>query len=136
LTYLLDTNTLIAGLNGDPALLKRFDALDPEDGILCAPVLAELVFGARGSARQEHNLGKLFRLAVRMRFEPFGHGAAHRFGEIKASLRKRGITKSDFDLAIACVALEREAVLVSQDGTFHDGSIEGLSVENWIPASS
>ncbi|HYO15707.1 MAG TPA: PIN domain-containing protein [Thermoanaerobaculia bacterium] len=128
----LDTNTFIASLNGNAKVLRRLDALLPEDVILCAPVLAELVYGARCSAREAENLGKLEELLARTRFQEFSLGAAFRFGELKASLRKRGRTKDDFDLAIAAVALDLKAVLVSNDTDFHDGAITGIQVENWL----
>jgi len=56
LTYVLDTNIFIAGLNGNVAVLRRLDALNPEDIVLCAPVLAELEYGACFSVRKETNL--------------------------------------------------------------------------------
>ncbi|HEX5759319.1 MAG TPA: PIN domain-containing protein [Thermoanaerobaculia bacterium] len=130
--YLLDTNTVIARLNGNLAVSERLAALEPEEVVLCAPVLAELHFGASLSARREQNLGRLERLADGMRFQPFDAGAARRFGDLKASLRRRGITKSDFDLAIAAIALQLDAILVSEDGAFHDGSIAKLQTENWL----
>lgn len=128
----LDTNTFIASLNGNAKVLQRLDALHPEDVILCAPVLAELVYGACCSAREAENLGKIEELLTRTRFEELSLGAAFRFGELKASLRKRGRTKDDFDLAIAAVALNLEAVLVSDDMDFHDGAITEIRIENWL----
>jgi hypothetical protein len=43
LIYLLDTNTVIARLNGNPAVSERLAALEPDEVVLCAPVLAELL---------------------------------------------------------------------------------------------
>jgi predicted nucleotidyltransferase len=45
LTYVLDTNIFIAALNGSVWVLRRLDALSPEEVVLCAPVLAELEYG-------------------------------------------------------------------------------------------
>lgn len=128
----LDTNTFIASLNGDTRVLRRLDALHPEDVILCAPVLAELAYGACCSEREAENLGKLEELLTRTRFQEFSLGAAFRFGELKANVRRRGRIKDDFDLAIAAIALDLEAVLVSADTDFHDGAITGIRVENWL----
>lgn len=44
----------------------------------------------------------------------------------------RGRIKGDFDLVIACTAMETGAVLVTNDGALKDGSIEGLVVEDWL----
>ena len=130
--YVLDSNTIIARLNGDAGVTERLGALAPDEIVLCAPVLAELEFGAQLSARKDENLARIARLASGLRFQPFDAGAARRFGELKATLRRRGITITDFDLAIAATALELGAVLVSADRAFHDNPIPGLRVENWL----
>ncbi len=132
MSYLLDTNIVIAGLNGDPSVLDRLVELNPDDAILCAPVAAELQYGALCSARQAENLERVQRLVTNMRFEPFDLVASQIFGRIKAPFRKQGIKKSDFDLAIASIALGHDAILVTDDQALHDGSIADLKVENWL----
>ncbi len=132
MSFVLDANTMIARLNGDQRVSEQLRKLTTEDVVLCAPVLAELEFGAWHSQRREQNLERLHRLALGMRFEPFGFGAARRFGRLKAELRRRGAIKTDFDLAIAAIALDLGAVLVSDDRAFFDGSIENLEAENWL----
>lgn len=130
--HVLDSNIVIASLNGNPAVLRRLGDLAFDDAILCAPVLAELEYGACLSARKQENLSKIRALANRMRFHPFDASAAQLYGELKAALRLRGLAKSEFDLSIAAIALDLRATLVSDDHAFHDGSIEGLAVENWL----
>lgn len=130
--YLLDSNIVIAGLNGDPMVLDRLAEMTPDDAILCAPVMAELEFGARCSDRTEDNLERVRRLASSMRVEPFGRTASQVFGQIKAPLRRMGLQKSDFDLAIASIALDVGGILVTDDRALHDGSIPELRVENWL----
>lgn len=132
MSFVLDANTIIARLNGDQRISDRLRKLKPDAIILCAPVLAELEFGAWYSRRREQNLEKLHRLAQAMRFESFGFGAARHFGRLKAQLQRQGKTKTDFDLTIAAIALDLNAVMVSDDRTFHDGSIDDLDVENWL----
>jgi predicted nucleic acid-binding protein len=53
-------------------------------------------------------------------------------GENRATLEAKGIVKSDFDLVIACTALEQEAILVTSDRGLLDNSIPGLRAENWV----
>ena len=122
MSYVLDTNTFIARLNGNAYIASRLRGLETNDVILCAPVLAELQYGACYSARRSSNLERLHRLAQGLR----------RYGELKASLRRQGVTKSDFDLSIAALALDLGAILVSDDHAFFDGSIPGLQAENWL----
>ncbi|MFH0903120.1 MAG: PIN domain-containing protein, partial [Pseudomonadota bacterium] len=59
-------------------------------------------------------------------------GIAERFADIKAALRRRGISKSDVDLLIAATALELDATLATNDQALHDGTITGLRVEDWL----
>lgn len=132
MTYVLDTNIFIAGLNGNLQVLRHLEALDPEDIVLCAPVLAELEYGARFSGRGEANLAKIKTLSSRTRFQVFGDAVARRFGALKAELRRRGELKADFDLSIAAIAFHLGATLVSDDRAFHDQPIPGLDVENWL----
>jgi len=78
----------IAYLNGsDPAVRDRLLSHTPDEIALCSVVKAELLYGARNSARVESNLRKLERF-----FEPFtsfafGDGAAEWYGQIRAQLR-------------------------------------------------
>lgn len=132
MTYVLDTNIFIAALNGNAAVLRRLDVLKPGDIVLCAPVLAELEYGACFSSRKEDNLHKIKALSGRSRFQVFGDAGARRFGTLKAELRRRGALKADFDLSIAAIAFDLEATLVSDDRAFHDDPIPGLPLENWL----
>lgn len=132
MTYVLDTNIFIAGLNGNASVLRRLGALSPEDVVLCAPVLAELEYGARFSGREEKNLDKIRTLSSQTSFQVFDDAAAQYFGTLKAELRRRGALKADFDLSIAATAFHLGATLVSDDRAFHDDPIPGLDVENWL----
>ena len=130
--YALDTNIVVAALNGVEPVVRRLAMIDVGDVIISDVVIAELLFGARTSARVEANVAKVERLIERFAAAPFETGAARRFAEVKASLRKRGIAKQDIDLAIACIALERRATLVSHDAALLAGDIDGLSTEDWL----
>ncbi|UQA54611.1 PIN domain-containing protein [Polyangium aurulentum] len=136
MSYALDTNVVAAALNGETRVVARLSTLAPEDIVLPTPVLAELVFGARLSARAAENLAKVERLAATLRTAPFNLGAARRFGEIKGRLRRQGRTKQDFDLAIASIALEQGAVLVTHDAALLDGDIPDLVVEDWLATTA
>jgi len=47
-------------------------------------------------------------------------------------MESRGVVKSDFDLIIACTALEHGATLITSDAALLDGSIPELRSENWL----
>lgn len=60
--FLLDTNACIRILNGSStAVAARLQATSPSEVRLCAVVKAELLYGARKSARVEDNLRLLLR---------------------------------------------------------------------------
>ncbi|GMU21604.1 MAG: hypothetical protein AMXMBFR13_16960 [Phycisphaerae bacterium] len=54
----LDTNTVVAYLRGNEQVMARFETVLPDAGI-SAIVLAELLFGARISARSADNLKQI-----------------------------------------------------------------------------
>lgn len=64
-----------------------------------------------------------------------GLAIAKRYAVVRAEVERVGRSKSDFDLLIACSALEHGATLVTNDGALKDGDILGLAVEDWIAAS-
>jgi tRNA(fMet)-specific endonuclease VapC len=107
--YALDTNAVVAALNGEPPVPTKLTGLQAADILLPAPVIAELYFGARASNRVRENVARVDRLLALFGLEPFDEAAACRFAEVKAGLRRVGRAKSDFDLAIASIALAHGA---------------------------
>jgi len=130
--YALDTNAVVAALNGVPPVPAKLAALQAMDIVLPAPVIAELYFGARASNRMRENVARIDRLLALFGLQSFDEAAARKFAEIKADLRRVGRAKSDFDLAIASIALVHDATLVTHDAALLDGSIAGLTVEDWL----
>jgi tRNA(fMet)-specific endonuclease VapC len=130
--YALDTNIVVAALNGVPPVPAKLAVVHPVDIVLPAPVIAELYFGARASNRVRENVAPVDRLLSLFGLQPFDEGSARRFAEVKAELRRVGRAKSDFDLAIASIALVHGATLVTHDTALLDGSIIGLLVEDWL----
>ena len=130
--YALDTNTVIAALNGVAPVPARLATLQAADIMLPAPVVAELYFGARASNRVHENVARIDWLVALFGLQPFDEAAVRWFAEVKAELRKVGCAKSDFDLAIASIALAHGATLVTHDAALLDGAIVGLLVEDWL----
>ena len=94
--------------------------------------IAELTYGARRSRRVEENLKRLAALRQTFATIPVSDALVERYGAVRAELQTRGRAKSDFDLLIACSALEANAVLVTADRSLLDGAIPGLRSENWL----
>jgi tRNA(fMet)-specific endonuclease VapC len=106
--------------------------LDTDDVGMPLVVLAELLFGVEKSARKAANLARVTRFADGVRVLPFERDVAARYAVVRAALERKGVPKSDFDLVIACTALEHGAALITNDGSLKDGAIEGLIVEDWL----
>ena len=99
-------------------------------------VFAELLFGVEKSVRREANRACLERFAAGVRVLPFDLALATRYSTVRAALERKGRPKTDFDLVIACTAIEHGAVLVTNDAALKDGAIEGLVVEDWLDSGA
>jgi tRNA(fMet)-specific endonuclease VapC len=130
---LLDTNILVAYLNGHAGIARRMLDHLPEIAIP-ALVAAELYYGACASIRAEENLTRLDRLWQVMPVIGFDLRAARRFGLLKADLRKRGKPTGETDAWIASIALEHGATLVTHN-TKDFQHVPALILEDWIGAS-
>jgi len=122
----------VAALNGVESVLDRLADVPAGEVGIPIVVVAELVYGACRSRRREQNLAKLRGLRDSIPILPLTDAVADRYGQVRSDLASRGIAKSDFDIVIACTALEAGATLVTHDRAMHDGSIAGLPVEDWL----
>ncbi len=132
--YVLDTNAIIAALNRVAVVEQRLRVEPAAEIGIPIVVMAELLYGAQRSKRSAENLERVRRLPNSFQTLPVTEAVTERYGLLRAKLEARGLPKSDFDLVIACTALEHGAILVTNDGSLKDGSIEGLTVEDWLEA--
>jgi tRNA(fMet)-specific endonuclease VapC len=127
---LLDTNVVVAFLNGDNSILKRIK--DEIDRIaLSSLVVAELDYGAKASQRAKENLEKLYRFLDVVQVVPFDIECAKIFGSIKSKLRNIGKPTGEVDVLIAATAMAHKATLVTANKK-HFENIEGLKIEVWL----
>jgi tRNA(fMet)-specific endonuclease VapC len=134
--FVLDTNHLIGVLKSDPRVRSRVDALPPEEVGIPLLALAEALFGAHRSARASDNLAAIARIRSVLPVLPITEAIIERYATVRASLAARGRPKGDFDLVIACTALEHGATLLTNDAALKDGDIDGLSVEDWLASQN
>jgi tRNA(fMet)-specific endonuclease VapC len=128
----LDSNIAIAAMNQVPAVVERLANIPADEVGIPIVAIAELAYGARRSRRVDENLGRLAALRAAFSAIPVSDAVADRYGAVRAALQIQGVTKSDFDLLIACTALEEGAVLATADGGLLGGAIPGLRSENWL----
>lgn len=131
---LLDTNIVVAYLNGQGGIAKRI-AENLLEISIPSLVAAELYYGARASNREEQNLAKLNQLLEILPIVDFDLSAAHCFGTLKADLRKRGKPTGETDAWIAAVALAHGATLITHN-TKDFQHITDLKIEDWLVVSS
>lgn len=131
--WLLDTNMLVYARNGVASVVSRLDQAWAHGQVVTSLlVVGELIYGVEKSIRRDGNLLAVEQqLALLDDILPPTGATVRRFGRLKAELGRRGIAKQDIDLHIAATAIEAGATLVSNDGALLDGTIPGLTVENW-----
>ena len=129
--YLLDANTCIRLLNGsDAGVTRRFKQCQPAELVLCSVVRAELLYGARRSARVEVNLNRLKSFAAPLQSLAFDDRCAHDYGLIRAELAAQGKPIGANDLLIAAMARAHDLTLVTHN-TGEFSRVAGLRIEDW-----
>jgi len=146
--YLLDTNHCFRLIARDERMLAALSARQLERLMTSVVVAGELRYGALISERQFENslavedfLGRIDQIAISPAISQFyadlKAGILTKFGpKDRARRRSFDLAKlgfTDNDLWIAASALDRNAVVVSEDPDFRRmAAIEPLNVENWL----
>jgi tRNA(fMet)-specific endonuclease VapC len=134
LNFLLDTNAVIALINGEPKTVRaRFDeaAKSGAQFLLSSVAYFELRYGVERSARKEENAAALEAfLAGDIDMLPFGQGDAVTGGKLRATLSSRGTAIGPYDLLLAAQALRSQSTLVTAN-LREFSRVEGLKIENW-----
>jgi tRNA(fMet)-specific endonuclease VapC len=134
--YLLDTDTVIYILKGDPATTEHLKRHIHDSMKISVVTYMELYYGAYKSQRITANAARVKALGQSIEMAPINAAVAETFGMIKAALESGGHRLDDFDLAIAATALAYNLVLVTNN-TDHFSRIDGLRLDNWTaPPSS
>lgn len=133
--YLLDTDTVIYALGGQPEVLRNL-ALHADDPLGVSVItLMELYCGAFRSRQVAGNLAKVRALEKAVQVWDLQADAAEVFGALKAQLESDGTRLDDFDLGIAACALVHNLTLVSHNSA-HFARVRGLRLDDWCAAPS
>ena len=131
MTYLLDTNTCIRYLNGRGiGVLRRLQALPPQEVRVCSIVKAELFYGAMKSTNPLQSLAKQQAFLNQFVSLFFDDQSAEIYGRIRAQLAVLGTPIGPNDFMIAAIALAHDLTLVTNN-TREFGRISGLHIEDW-----
>lgn len=124
---LLDTNVVVALLNGEAAVSTR--AAKAARLLVPAIVLGELYGGALKSTRVADNLRKVDMFAAAATVLVCDARTARAYAEARDALRRKGRPLPENDIWIASVAIQHGLTLVSRDAHFKE--VDGLALEVW-----
>ncbi len=126
----LDSNAVIGYLNGQKPLEEKVQTHFGEVAV-SSLVEAELLFGARNSARAARNLAKVRRFLDLVEIINFDSACADAYSRIRLSLQKKGKPIGEMDMLIGAVAFVHDSTLVTHN-LKHFKAIDGLKVEDWL----
>jgi len=125
--FLLDTNIVIALMEGDTELLASLDRA--QEVFVPTVVLGELFFGAANSSRPSENASRVNRFASETAIVPSDLEVAREYGRLKHRLKTKGRPIPDNDIWIAATANRYGMVLVTRDRHFRE--IDDLTLVEW-----
>ena len=128
---MLDTNTCIAFLKGNSAVVEKIRATGIENLLLCSIVKAELWFGACKSGRVTANQAVLAEFFPQFSSLAFDDNSISHYGEIRALLSKTGQIIGANDLFIAAIARANQVTLVSNN-TDEFRRVPDLLLADWL----
>lgn len=130
--FLLDTNTVIAALKGEPAsLLNRLAGIAAERLCLSAIVLSELLTGAEKSRNADRVRAAVVALTESFELLPFSSEDAAVYGRLRAALESQGKAIGPMDMLIAAQALSRGLTVVTANLREFQ-RVPRLRCENWL----
>ena len=134
MSYLLDTNAVIALLENQSAIFrKRLRRAVSKDAAIAVSsiVLYELWYGVARSERRRENAERLrVFLSGGIAVEPFAQEDAMTAGDLRAALEAAGTPIGPYDLLIAAQALRNGATLVTANVS-EFGRVPGLLWQDW-----
>jgi tRNA(fMet)-specific endonuclease VapC len=137
-SYLLDTNAVIALLKNEPAIFRKRlrRAVSREAAIAVSSiVLYELWYGVARSARRRENSERLrVFLSGGIEVSPFGEDDAQTAGDLRATLEAAGTPIGPYDLLIAAQALRTGTTLVTANVS-EFARVPGLDWQDWTARS-
>jgi tRNA(fMet)-specific endonuclease VapC len=133
-SYLLDTNAVIALLKDEPAIFRKRLRRTVSRGAAIAVssiVLYELWYGVARSARRRENAERLrVFLSGGIEVSAFDEEDAKTAGELRATLEGAGTPIGPYDLLIAAQALRTGATLVTAN-LAEFTRVPGLQWQDW-----
>ena len=129
--WMLDTDTCIAIIKGKPAsVLKKLRGKSVGQVGISSITLGELAFGAAKSSRREEAHAALSEFLLALEIASFDNDAAASYGQLRASLEKRGTPLGPLGTLIGAHAVALDVVLVTHN-TREFSRIDSLRLDDW-----
>ncbi len=129
--YLLDTDTLVWLLRGEPAVTQGMGERAAAPKAFSVITYGELLYGAMRSARPVESAAKVRRLAEIFPVIAVSGAVMETFATLRVKLEQTGMRLDDFDLVIASTAIHLGYTLVTGN-TRHFSRVPDLTIENWM----
>jgi tRNA(fMet)-specific endonuclease VapC len=128
---LLDTNIIVyLWRKRIPAVLSRFQKLNPGEAVISVITLGELMYGAERSSDRQHALQNIQEITRIIQVANLPEGAAAEYGRARAELEQRGQSIGNNDLWLAAHALAAKLTLVTNNER-EFRRVNELSLQNW-----
>jgi tRNA(fMet)-specific endonuclease VapC len=128
--FVFDTNVWVTVLRGRIDWEVLASRLGTHELAVPAMVKAELLYGARASAKPDENTASVLAVLSAFAILPFDDAATAIYADIRARLRSQGTPIGPEDLVIAATTLAAGATLVTGNvGEF--SRVPGLNVVDW-----
>jgi len=127
--YMLDTNIVSHCIKQEPNVIQHLLAVPMHQ--LCISVITEgeLLFGLDKRPRATRLKRAVHEFLRRVEVLAWGRSTAACYGHIRAQLSTAGCNIAPSDLLIAAQALDKHAILVTNDQAF--AQISALTLEDW-----
>ncbi len=130
--FLLDTNICIYIIKQKPLkVLQKFNTYNVGDIGISSITVAELEFGVQKSQFPRQNKQALAQFLLPLKIVDFDNTAATFYGNIRASLEKKGTPIDSLDTLIAAHAVSLQVTLVTNNEK-EFSRVPNLKLENWV----
>jgi tRNA(fMet)-specific endonuclease VapC len=131
LKFLLDTNMVIYTLKRRPKSVSEIFNANATRMAISTITLSELIYGAEKSSNIGQNLKTIEEFVSHLEVLPYDIKASQHYGQIKASLEKKGNIIGENDIHIAAHAISQGLILVTNNLREFE-RVPNLKLENWV----
>ena len=131
LKYLLDTNIVIYVLKRRPKEVLEIFNTNASRMAISSITLSELIYGAEKSPNVDKNLEAIEEFVSHLEVLPYDAKASQHYGQIKASLEKKGEIIGENDIHIAAHAISQGLILVTNN-LREFRRVPNLAIENCV----